>query len=166
QLAKLLALRGYLDQAQEHFEKAKGTSLENLGQLIFAKASKTFNSARVREGLANIQTSLMPEDKGLASCIEAYDLITNSDFDRAQQVLPDHPTFVDRLVGDFSNVLRFHALRKASSSFNYKSDPDHSLCRVAKRSDRTLRRAMLSIDKGDYAEADRYESEFLLRVSP
>jgi hypothetical protein len=103
----------------------------------------------------------MPEDKGLASCIEAYDLITNSDFDRAQQVLRE-AIFVDRLVGDLPNVLRFHALRKADSSFNYKSE--HSLCRVAKRSDRSLRRAMHSIVSGDYDEADRFESEFLLRV--
>lgn len=103
----------------------------------------------------------MPEDKGLASCIEAYDLITNSDFERAQQVLRD-PTFVDRLVSDFANVLRFHAQRKASSSFDYKSD--HSLCRVAKRSILSLRCAMRSIANGDYDEADTLESEFLLRL--
>jgi tetratricopeptide (TPR) repeat protein len=161
QFAKLLALQGDLNQAREHFEKAKRPSLQDLGELVFAKASKIFDSAIVRDGLASIQTSLMPEEKGLASCIEAYDLITNSDFERAQQVLQD-PKFVDRLVGDFASVLRFHALRKTSSGFDYKSD--HSLCRVAKRSDHSLRCAMRSIVSGDYDIADKLESEFLLRL--
>jgi tetratricopeptide (TPR) repeat protein len=161
QFAKLLALRGDVDRAQEHFEKAKGPSLQDLGQLVFAKASKRFDSEFVRDRLAAIQTSLMPEDKGLASCVEAYDLLTNSDFERAQEALRD-AKFVDRLVGDFANVLRFHALRRISRSFDYKSD--HSLCRVAKRSESGLRRAMKSIANGDFNDADRFESEFLLRI--
>jgi tetratricopeptide (TPR) repeat protein len=161
QFAKLLALRGNVDQALKHFEQAKGPSLRDLGQLVFAAASKKFDSAFVRDKLASIQPSIMPEDKGLASCVEAYELIANSNFERAQQVLRE-PTFVDRFVGDFANVLRFHALRKLSGEFEYKSD--HCLCRVAKRSDRSLRRAMLSIASGDYNEADRLESEFLMRL--
>jgi len=162
QFAKVLALRGAFDQAQEHFEKAKGPALRDLGQLVFVAASKRFDSAFVHEGLANIQASLMPEDRGLVSCVEAYDLITNSDFALAQQVLRD-ATFVDRLVRDFADVLRFHALRKVSSGFDYKSD--HWLCRVAKRSDHTLRCAMHSIVSDDYEKAHSLEAEFLLRVA-
>jgi hypothetical protein len=80
----------------------------------------------------------------------------------AQHVLRD-TTFVDRLVGDFAAVLRFHSLRKASSSFNYKSD--HCLCRVAKRSDRSLRRTMHSIANGNYDKAEQLEADYSLRVA-
>ena len=161
QFAKLLALRGDVDRAEEHFDKAEGPSLADLGQLVFAAATKTFDSTVVCDRLARIQTSIKPEDKGLASCLEAYELITNSDFERAQQVV-HHPAYVDRMVTDFANVLRFHALRRASSSFDYKSD--YSLCRIAKRSDRSLRRVMHAIACDDYQEADKLESEFLLRL--
>ena len=40
QFAKLLTLRGDYDREPKCFEKANGQSLQNLGQLIFAKASK------------------------------------------------------------------------------------------------------------------------------
>lgn len=161
QFAKLLALRGDVDRAKEHFDRAQGPSLDDLGQLVFAAATKTFDSTQVREQLARIQASIKPEDIGIRSCLEAYELITNSDFERAQEVV-HHPAYVDRMAADFSNVLRFHALRRASSSFDYKSD--HALCRIAKRSDRSLRRVMHAIASNDYQEAGKLESEFLLRL--
>lgn len=162
QLAKLLLLQGDHDQARDHFERARRPSLRDLSELVFAQACRVYDSVAIREELAGIQSSLMPEDKGLASCVEAYNLMAESDFDRAQHVL-SNAIYVERLVGDLADVLRFHALRKTCSSFDYRSD--RALCRVAKRSDRNLRWAMKSIANGDYSEADRLESEFLLRVA-
>ena len=162
QFAQLLALRGQMKEAQEHFKMAKGKNLHDLGQLIFAKVNRESRFEYSAQEFSVACDSLLPEERGLASCAEAYDLLRNSEYRRAQEELRDS-TFVDRLTSDLASVLRFHAQQRCGANVNYKSE--YALCRVAKRSDRSLRNAIQAIAAGNYADAVDLEREFLLRIA-
>jgi tetratricopeptide (TPR) repeat protein len=161
QFAKLLALLGRFDEARQHFERSKRTAVLDLGQMVFVKAMNRFDPSFVGSRTTEISPLLMPEEQGIAKCIEAYDLIGRGEFNAADEVLSG-TSIVDRLAKDLACVLRYHAQGQMRGAFSYKSD--YALCRIAKRSDRALRLATHAISSGDYATADRLESEFMLRL--
>ena len=161
QLAKLLQLKGDRLGAERHFSKARGESLSGLAQLVFAKASKFLNPTDVRQRITSIQSEVMPEDIGTLQCLDAYDMITNRAFEGVENVFSG-TLFVDKPVSDLAKVLQFHAQKRMLASTTMKSD--HVLCRIAKRSDTALRKAVLAIEAGNLLEALELEADAFLRL--
>ena len=163
QLAKLFALRGEKQRAQEFFDRIHGASLSELGQLVFAKASSLYNAntTNIRRQIETLRKTVRPEEMGVLQCVDAYDLITNGEFKQVNIVF-DATKFIDRPVLELAKVLGFHAQKRQITSCTYKSD--HGLCRIAKRSDIALRSAIIAIESGDDSAALQFEAEALLRL--
>jgi tetratricopeptide (TPR) repeat protein len=161
QFAKLLTLMGRYAEARKHFEQSTKSDVLDIGQIVFVKAMKRFDPSFSDTQATEMSPLLMPEELGIARCVEAYDLIGRGEFEAANETLSSSAA-VDRLTRDFAQVLQYHARGKWRGTFGYKAD--HELCRIAKRSDRALRLAIHAISVGDYATAVGLESEFMLRL--
>ena len=164
QVAKTLWLKGdevNRRKAEEHFSKANGQTLDTLAQLVFAKASGLMHARFVSEKIIDMQALVLPDEHGAYRCFSAFDLITNREFGRVGEVLAG-TRFVDQPIADLAMVLKFHAEKKMGGSLTMKAD--HSLCRIAKRSDKALREALQAIESGNDNQAVASELEAFLRL--
>jgi ketol-acid reductoisomerase len=107
-------------------------------------------------------TVVVADDPPLQTCFAAFVALMVPDGERATRIIKE-TRFTNKLLGDYAIVLEYHARRLTSGASGYRDNA--RLCRIVKHGDKSMRKAMEYIRIGEFANASRYEADFLARVA-
>lgn len=159
QYGRMLVMTGLRKQGEKLLGEIDTATSLSLADELFALAMN--QDLPARHNTKKI-ADYLPEDRGLASCRQAFDMILNEAFEDAWR-LTSAATHVDKLHQDFCFVLGYHAKKRLDPNFSYKAL--QPLARIAKRGYRELKASMIAIADERFDVAVQCEREMCLLVA-
>jgi tetratricopeptide (TPR) repeat protein len=163
QLAILYKILGDLRNSALHRDLARTSESDRVRLSILEGLAPCVPTAADSAGDYHIGAGILPEDIGLAECARAvFDEIASS---RHVEVVTrlSSVRFVDRILENLADVLKFHAL--ASSRLAVFPELQRAIHLLAKRGHRSLRDAISAIRREDFLAAKRCEAAILLQAA-
>lgn len=164
QYGRMLVMMGDQPEAEKLLGQIDPSQSLTLADELYSLAMAT-NSSSSRNAAAassKLISDYLPEDRGLATCRQAFHSILNEAFEDVWH-LTSSAVHVDKLHRDFGLVLGYHAQKRVDPNFSYESV--QPLARIAKRGFRELKASVIAISEHRFEDAVRLERDMCMLVA-